>query len=755
MVPGYLRLWRWSVLVLVLLATVPRGQLGAVVQLGVGIGLLTGWALLDRGWRRVAPRVVGTLERLGSEQAAALDALPDARRPAWIALAAGLGLFTELALIREHAGAFPMFAFYKNFSLIACFFGLGAGYALAEAEAVPLLLALPALAAQLVVLTLVRGVFHTGTSITFDVLPILEQRNMGLPWWTSMGAADLLRLVPTYLLLALVFLTTTTALLPIGQWCGRLMRGSGPLRAYGWNLVGSLAGALLFTAISAWWAPPVVWFGLIALGLLLAQRTHGQGVRWGIPSTVVLLCVLAWPAAPGIERTWSPYQVIERWREPDTGWTTILAAGRYHQRMVDLSAPSPATAALRAYYELPYTLFGGAPARVAVVGAGSGNDVAAALRRGSGHVDAIEIDPAILAIGREHPEHPYADPARVRVVLDDARDFLRRADTRYDLVVYGVLDSHAATSHASSVRLDSFVYTREGLADAWSRVDEGGIVYLSFTLLGPEQGQKLYRMLAELQPDHPPIALRVGYDAVLTTAFAMARGRDLDPSVAPAFEDVTAAQITSVPVDVPTDDWPFFYVPRRVVPLSAVPVLALLIGLSAASIRQLLPGVGLERDQLPFSFLGAGFLLVETKAITELGLDFGNTWQVVAVTVAGVLVMGLLANAVAARVGPRSLPWVTLALLGALAAGWWLSEVDLGGVVEVTLLTSPLFFSGLLFSALLRRTSRPVATAMAYNLVGAIVGGTLEWSAMYTGYAALYPLAGLLYVLAAWTARGP
>ena len=45
-----------------------------------------------------------------------------------------------------------------------------------------------------------------------------------------------------------------------------------------------------------------------------------------------------------------------------------------------------------------------------------------------------------------------------------------------------------------------------------------------------------------------------------------------------------------------------------------------------------------------FFFLGGGFMLVETKAITELGLLFGNTWQVVGITIISVLVMAWLAN---------------------------------------------------------------------------------------------------------------
>ena len=56
-----------------------------------------------------------------------------------------------------------------------------------------------------------------------------------------------------------------------------------------------------------------------------------------------------------------------------------------------------------------------------IVGAGSGNDAAGALRNGVEDVVAVEIDPAIIDFGRQyHPEQPYDDP-RVRVVNDDAR----------------------------------------------------------------------------------------------------------------------------------------------------------------------------------------------------------------------------------------------------------------------------------------------------------------------------------------------
>ena len=87
---------------------------------------------------------------------------------------------------------------------------------------------------------------------------------------------------------------------------------------------------------------------------------------------------------------------------------------------------------------------------MAVVGSGTGNDVAAALRSGARHVDAIEIDPAILMLGQTaHPEHPYQDP-RVHAIVNDARSFLRTTDQTYDMIVYGcwILTRCSATPRA-------------------------------------------------------------------------------------------------------------------------------------------------------------------------------------------------------------------------------------------------------------------------------------------------------------------
>src|SRR4051794_30430649 len=108
----------------------PSVLLLAMLVLGVAI-----FGLAKRLLDRHQPAIAGLAER----QARFLDELPEAKvRPA-IILSAAVSLFLELAVIRWHTTLLELFAFYKNFSLLACFAGLGLGYALASSMVIPLL----------------------------------------------------------------------------------------------------------------------------------------------------------------------------------------------------------------------------------------------------------------------------------------------------------------------------------------------------------------------------------------------------------------------------------------------------------------------------------------------------------------------------------------------------------------------------------------------------------------------------------------
>jgi spermidine synthase len=663
-----------------------------------------------------------------------------------IVVSAALSLFLELALIRWQSSVLEFLAFYKNFSLLACFAGLGLGYALANRSRIPLLLVIPLLTWQFVFMMITRtlpGLFH--------VIPFREQLSMGI------GSGDWPRVVTLYLLLTVVFLITALTFIPVGMLCGRLMERRTKLRAYGLNLVGSLAGVLMMLATSFLWTPPLVWFALCFLGLLIFHVRRPASLFTGIAFALAAAIVLAWwPVDRLWNRVYSPYQLLEIGTSDDTGLTLIRAAGHYYQRIYDLSGQSLSKASqhVRDYYDFPYR-FPPSLNDVAVVGSGTGNDIAAALRAGAKSVDAIEIDPAILLAGKmDHPEKPYED-RRTHAINNDARSFLRRTDRRYDLIVYGLLDSHTLLSHGSSVRLDSFVYTIEGLSEARNRLKPDGVISLAFTVLSDALGRKIYLMLQQVFDGRPPVCVRADYDgAVVFLESNNPNATFSNEGIARyGFKD-RSAYFANLPIQasVSTDDWPFFYMPQRVYPMSylvmvfQILILSFLLGANFFSEAP-------RFSHLSFFFLGAGFMLIETKGITEMGLTFGNTWQVIGIVIAGILTMAFLGNCAVSwlRIKRPLVPY--LLLWAALAIGWFVARsggfgsTPIGRFETAFVLTCPLLFSGIVFSTLLSSKGQ-VSGMLAMNLLGAICGGLLEYNSMYFGFRWLYVAAMGCYFFA-------
>jgi Spermine/spermidine synthase domain len=715
------------------------------VYISISLGALLGFHLL-------ALRLEPYLLREAHQQAAFLEGISDRFLSIAIAGSAALSLFLELAVIRWQGSVFEFFAFYKNYGLLACFAGLGLGYALSRSkEGIPFILVLPILAWQFILLIALRFGLPS-RPYSLEAIPFREQLNMGL-------TATLDQVGVIYLLITVVFFLTALAFVPFGQVCGKLLERKSQLSAYGLNLLGSVLGVSLMFLVSFLWTPPVVWFGLCSLGLLLFVARTPRTLLFGMSFATVALLALAWPVNPLWNKVYSPYQLLDIGYGRD-GLMLIRAAGHYYQRVRNLSGPAveassdPTIRTVRDYYELPYRIHPGQN-EVAIVGAGSGNDVAAALRSGAKHVEAIEIDPAILLAGKtNHPERPY-DDSRVHPVVNDARSFFRNTKSHFDLIVYGLLDSHTLLSHASSVRLDSFVYTVEGLREARSRLKEDGVLSLSFSVLNDALGTKFYRMIRDAFDGKEPVCISTGAEGAVTFAQSKSGNLSILPEVLSQahFVDRSAFYRDSgLKVDVSTDDWPFLYMPRRVYPVSYLIVLGLIVLFSFVlygSFFRERP----EVSQFPFFLLGAGFMLVETKAITEMGLAFGNTWRVIGIAIVSILLMAYLGNAIVRwlRVTSPYLPY--LFLFVSLAAGWWIAKA--GGLPSTTagklgtavILTCPLFFSGIIFSTLLSAQSR-ISSVMCMNLLGAMCGGILEYNSMYFGFRFLYVLATGLYALA-------
>jgi SAM-dependent methyltransferase len=299
----------------------------------------------------------------------------------------------------------------------------------------------------------------------------------------------------------------------------------------------------------------------------------------------------------------------------------------FYQRAIDLSprfltelnGDIPEMDDVAFSYNLPYRLRP-AGSQVLIVGAGMGNDAAAALRNGAGHVDAVEIDPAILAEGHKlHPERPYDDP-RVAAIVDDARSFFKKSGGRYDVISFGLLDSHTLLSGLSSVRLDSFVYTLESFQQVREHLNKDGVAVVTFAANVPWIEQRLGRMMTQAFGADRVYArsgaVGVTFVAGILAPDQVAQARLTHWQPDPAADDVPLT----------TDDWPYLYLRARQVPAAYWQAL-LLIGLVClVLIVRSFPEA--MRPNWHFWLLGAAFLLVEFKSTTEFALLFGTTWCV-------------------------------------------------------------------------------------------------------------------------------
>ena len=692
-------------------------------------------------------------------------------------LASFLALYFELVVIRYLSTEIRVFAYLKNLALVASFFGIGLGMIVADPLRTKRKL-FPLFASVLFLLT----AFAPWLRLTHLPVPGNQYEMFGHQpvfhgvWnamWFVVGPWIFFLVVPAILYVVVMFF------LSLGGLIGERMAVLPPLSGYGWNLAGSLAGILGFTLLSFSAAPPFMWLLIgfaVAIPFFFRQKLS-------LVSFVMLTGILALPPvsnlrdhnydAGGIsldhQTLWSPYYRITLFTiPPPKGWSQppaylIDVNHDYHQKMLDLSddflSRNFPSAELNRQglpaYSLPYQ-FVPHPGRVLIVGAGTGNDVASALRHGATHVDAVEIDPSLVRLGRKyHPEHPYDSP-RVTVHVNDARAFFKRAQDKYDLIVFGFLDSHTMFSSLSVLRLDDYVYTTQSFEEARKLLAPNGTAVLAF-----DSGRTSYitdRIYFNLKNAFgtAPLAYYTAYDSA---GVVFVEGNENKPTVTQYPEigkELESHQATAI---MSTDRWPFLYLESKTIPFPIIGVVILFLFFSWSMLRRQIPLSDLASSQnLHLFFLGGGFLLLETKAVTELSLLFGSTWIVNAVVITAFLLMGLLANTLM-MFGGGSRRWPYIALFALLAIDLVLPYSmfnnlpnSTGIVVAAAFAALPVFFSGLIFSRSFRDVANP-ASGLGVNLMGAVIGGILENAVMVGGTPILGILALVLYAASAIALR--
>jgi hypothetical protein len=649
-------------------------------------------------------------------------------------------LFQELTLIRWLAVQVRVLAYFPNLILLSAFLGLGLGCMRSAKRSLRWLWP----GAMLVLAMsgwLLSRVAFTQNSVTDHL------------WLLYYDLGDKAPVVGDVRLPVIAcFLLSAVSFVPLGQMLAERLQEfrvrTQALWGYSCDLLGSLVGVLAFALAGFARTSPPLWFAVfLAVGVLFFAA------RW----RSALLYVAAALAVLGVVRHadhadyYSPYYAINATHLPNGYQIAILTNGSLHQYALQLQRgrQMDRDVVLQGYHR-PYRLLARPPGKVLVLGAGTGNDVAVALDEGAEQVDAVEIDPVILDLGRLHPNRPYDSP-RVRLINTDARAFLNESTGKYDLIIFGTLDSMTRLSALSNVRLDNYVYTRECIEAARTHLSPQGGLVMYFMTTADYIDQRLRGLLTEAfhQPplvvtDHYYLFNRIYLDGPAFDHLEGPQRRALLPALEPLIAKL----------GLPQDDWPYLYLQGHAISGFYLLLIGAFTFIAIASVALVSREMRLsfahgDIDSEMFLF-GLAFLLLETKSVTTMSLLWGATWLTSAVVFGAILAMVLAATLLTQW---RPLPWTLCmgGLIVSLVAAYFVPVHVLLRMDEFTRLLlsvafvgTPIFFAAACFALLFR--DRPEANvAFGWNLLGAVAGGLIEFASMITGMRALY-----LLVLAAY-----
>ena len=722
-----------------------------------------------------------------------------------------LTLFLELACIRWFPSHVLFLTFFTNTVLLACILGISVGCLAANSKRnflpfTPLMLIVGLGSAHLVEWQ--RRVSNS----------IIDVGNQASPQMVFFGveyqARDLSTFViPIEALCGYFFLIIALTMVGPGQQLGRaLARLPNRLEAYTVDILGSIAGIVLFAACSFLELSPLWWFGLVVTGVayFLAPARAASRIGLAVASLAVVVLAIApfLVAAAGAREIWSPYYRIDYQSEPRLITVNLIG----HQQMQSRESPFPA-------YAIPHLLNRDAGQtafkRVLIIGAGSGNDVSRALAWGAERVDAVEIDPVIQRLGQQnHPDRPYDDP-RVFVHLNDGRNFLKSTTQQFDLIVYALVDSLVLHSSYSNIRLESYLFTKQAMDDVRRRLAPNGVFVMynyfrqgwivsrlqnsvraafgdealvlnlpSRNTLGPDEnlgGDFTMLMAGAIGPLRDAFTRQPEYWLRTDRAVdaATANGFDLPPQadrstwhlLPPTEQEATPWQqfrLTRLTIGrdttgLATDDWPMLYLRTPMIPglsLRGAAIMAVIALLLLAPFYRALrlgeassPRSGQGGVLVQMFFLGAGFMLVETKAVVHMALLFGGTWIVNSVVIFAVLVMILGANLFVFTFKPERLgPYyagllVSLVVSALVPMEYFLGMERTAQIAGSSLLAFvPILFAGVIFAVSFSKVAEP-DKAFGANIAGAMFGGLAEYSSMLLGFQYLLFVAVALYLI--------
>lgn len=638
-----------------------------------------------------------------------------------LVLASFLMSFVEMMLIRWVSSNIYQIFFFTNFILIASFLGIGIGFLRVNKtksyfHLSPILLALVVLFCYL---------YSTNYAVK------INPETGNIDYYVSAFKA---RAFPIFLTLPIVFIAVVATLASITDAVARSFKQLPSLSAYRLEVLGTLIGIIIFSGLSFLETPPLVWGIVIALLYFIlywdSWRVCNIALMIMQISALGLMLGVFYKETTTSNHIWSTYYKIQI--KPFASDSYVVNVNGLAQQIIE---PLAQRIKIKPFYLKPYEHMSNNMSldNVLVVGAGTGGDVAIALAQGAKHVDAVEIDSALYQLGKKlNYNKPYNDP-RVSIIINDGRAFLQQTSKRYDLIIYALTDSLMLVPGLSSVRLENYLYTQEGLTAAAKHLKADG-VFTVYNYYGVRWFADRLANTLNIIYQHSPCIDTYSANDYWATVFTISHKQD-------RLQCPTLWQSSHQTYEHPaTDNHPFIYLQENTLPLIYVFALFAMGLIAYFSIRMMGATSLAISKHFDLFLMGTAFLLLETESIVSYALLFGTTWHVNSLVFIGILLSVYLAIEVTRRIKQFNIfalyGLLTLSLLIAsiVPISTLLSFAPFARFVIATGITfTPIFIANLIFAG--RFDAAEVSTdALGANLIGAVLGGFLEYSALVIGY---------------------
>lgn len=665
----------------------------------------------------------------------AQSALPLLNDKSRLILSSLLMSFVEMMLIRwASSNVFQIF-FFTNYVLIASFLGIGIGFLRAKKtrsnfHLSPLLLALIVTFCYL---------------YSFDYPVKINPDTGNLDYSVNLLKE---RAYPIFLTLPILFIAIVTTMASLADAVALSFQKFSALSAYRLEVLGTLSGIIIFSIFAFIQSSPLVWGICITLVyLLLYWDTWRVGITLIMIlqiSALTLMLGIFYNETVNSQHIWSTYYKINVKKFAPNSY--VVNVNGLAQQIIE---PLDQRIKIKPFYIKAYEhMTANKPLNnVLVIGAGTGGDVAIALAKGAQHVDAVEIDPALYQLGKKLNFNKPYDDKRVSVYINDGRAFLQQSTNRYDLIIYALTDSLALVPGLSSVRLENYLYTREGLSAAAQHLKPDG-VFTIYNYYGLHWFADRMANTLNVVYQHAPCIDSYNAKDIWATVLTIS----LDNN---ALHCPVRWQTSNLSSEMPaTDNHPFIYLQENTLPLMYVFALSLIGLLAYFSMRTMGASLSALRSHFDLFLMGIAFLLLETKSVVTYALLFGTTWLVNSLVFIGILLSVYFAIEIVARSKSFNIFMLYGLLIASLLIAWMIPlsallvySPSLRFVLATSLTFTPILIANLIFAERFNGIATSTQ-ALGANLIGAVVGGLLEYSSLAIGYEHFSLIVLALYSLA-------